>query len=399
MELCQSGALADVYANVSEETVAATLVDQAPIIAREISVVLAKYRYQIGLEANRHAIDTALSAFYGDSVYMTRVSPVVDQIFALVRDAISKKNVKGQAGRYVDPNQFAVRLIKLPATEWNKRAAELLRTQKCAKEHRDTFPMYRNGMLQSILFALYMYGSVALFVGFLVFLIACYSGYSNGTIKMHNLVQRVLVGISVFVILLVIAETTVGKHRVTSDHNYNAIDTNGEALVGSIIAAHTSIAELRDAPDEIKRKASAAFNNVKQSVEYFDRCNFITSAQPSIPFPVVDVVMFAIIALIIMAVAGLVVGRMDPGGKVDNIRRLLKMRGRLRRGEFATMGEGGMGQLLRTIECCEPPDFVWSMFMWFAIIALFITTWWFVFVNQDAVDDYAGAIDAEPDCV
>jgi hypothetical protein len=387
--VCVKASPAKLYATLVDGGIAKTMQDQAQAIASQLVAVVQKYRYRLNLVANRGVVDKALSAFYGADIYSAKVSPVVDDI--LVRVSAGLAAAKAGGGTvYADSSRFAAKLAAMPSGEVAGVGAGMAATLRCTKDHRDMFPVYRSQAPCDTLWVFVGYGSVAAFTAFIVFMVMSSAASYAGSINMAGLVQRVILSVAVFMILVVVAETMATKVTARSTHNFDAIDTNGNGLIAALATASRSMEAMptSGAPPGL-------YGEIEAAIQAYDRCNFVTSGQPGMPFPLSDVVMYSAIALAVLVVTFLLVGMIDPIGNVESIRRLFKVKARLLRGDYSPAT--GMGAVLRTIECCSPPGFVWSMFVWFAIVAFFFLAWWFMFNNDTAA--YVDAIQTDPDCV
>ena len=373
-----------------------TLRDQSTAIATSLLIVLKKYRYQVDLDANRGFIDNALANYYGQTEYID-VAPVMDEIFLKLHDMI-KVATGNKRTRYIEPERFAAKVAAMNSEEMASLLSSIARLQVCSKNHRDNFPPYRDNMMARMFNSLLWYSFLILGIVFIVYMITIYTAARDMDIDFVTMVRRVSVSACVLTIVVIIGETTVKKYGITRTHNHDSIDTNGEILVGNVMRTNRSLIALKDITENASDTGNASKllpaaivsqRDIQHVIEAYDRCNFITHSVAKMPFPTVEVVVYTIIALIFVTVAALAIARIGPMDKIDNVRRLLDASHRVKLGELTNMNE-----VMRLVECCQPPEVVWEMFVWFGIIMLFVITWWFLSSTHDTVDDYESAVAA-----
>ena len=375
--------------------------DQASSLATDIAAVLQRHRYQLSIDSNRSYIDGRLIEHYGIDLYVT-LSPIVDEVLLRTRMSV-RAAIAAQNTRFIEPARLAAKIDAMSGDEWNLFSAKMKRTLVAVKQHRDFFPAYRNNMSIRMFKALVMYGIFVAMIAYLVFMVLIYHAKHIKSIDGATMVRRIMVSICVFIMTIAVAETTTKKYAVKQQHNFDAIDNNGEMFIGGIGRAGKQLNALRMAAlqqkvsgidAEVKHLSRPTLRDIRNAIESYDRCNFVTTSIAKMPFPTADLALYLVVALVFIGVAGVAVARIGPAERIDNVRRLMSSKARLKRGEISNMTE-----VVRLIECCQPPELVWDMFMWFGIIMLFVITWWFVFSTRDAVDDYESAIAANPDCV
>jgi hypothetical protein len=375
--------------------------DQASLLATDLAAVLQRHRYQLNLESNRSYIDGRLIEHYGMELYVT-LSPIVDEILLRTRMSV-RAAIAAQNTRFIEPVRLAAKIGAMSGDEWNLFSAKMKRTLVAVKQHRDFFPAYRNNMSIRMFKALVMYGIFVAMIGYLVFMVLIYHAKHIMSIDGATMVRRIMVSICVFIMTIAVAETTTKKYAVKQQHNFDAIDNNGEMFIGGLGRAGKQLAALRAAAlqqkvsgidADVKHLSGPTLRDIRNAIDSYDRCNFVTTSIAKMPFPTADLALYLVVALVFLGVAGVAVARIGPAERIDNVRRLMSSKARLKRGEISNMTE-----VVRLIECCQPPELVWDMFIWFGIIMLFVITWWFVFSTRDAVDDYESAIAANPDCV
>lgn len=394
----------ELYNDAMQTNAVSRMRDDASGIAQDLVTVLQKHAYQFSLDANRAYIDSRLIEHYGPELY-NKLSKVVDEIMLRVRVLIQSVTSSRNA-KYVADTRLAAKVGEATGEEWTLLTTKMQRTLVAVKQHRDNFPTYRNNLPTRMFKSLTLYGTFIAGIAYLVFMVLIFHAKRIMAIDGVTMIRRIMVSLCVFILTIVIAETCAKKYAVTREHNFDAIDNNGETLVGGVSRVIKQLNVLREAAlrekatvpgstgGEVKRLSSPTLRDVRGAIESYDRCNFITTSVSKMPFPTVDLALFVIVGVLFIGVAGFAIARIGPAERIENIRRLLSAKSRLKRGEITNMTE-----VVRLVECCQPPDMVWDMFVWFAIIMLFIITWWFVFSTRDTVDDYESAIAANPDCV
>ena len=172
--------------------------------------------------------------------------------------------------------------------------------------------------------------------------------------------------------------------------------------MSAIVTADADLNELRKKATAVPQDAAAteraaltAIMSIQKAVETYDKCNTVTAERKPYPFPAIELVMYGIIAVVFIGVAAAVIGQLAPADSADNLRALYGMRANVIRGDSKL----NMASINRLVSCNEPPDFIWSMFVWFGLIALLMLTVWFMISQRDVADSYQMAINIDADCV
>jgi hypothetical protein len=388
---------------------AGTLRDSAENIARNVVAVLERYRFRIDLQKNRKLIDVELSKYYGQALYEKSVSAAIDNVLDRVQSLVSLARA-AKKSQYVNGERFLIKLSTMTRNELEDHLRTLRDLRDCTKAHRDYFPAYHSVLSRRTLSIVFTYGSLVLGVGLGMYIVSNIQSFLNKVFDYESLVQRLILGGSIYVIVVAVFETMSAKYGAKLRHNHYTIDANGDALSAATVHAEKRFAELMakliedptvaesltvvaDKHGEIRKLAAGALASLKTAVESFDKCNTITAAQPKMPIPAAELVMYGAVILLFVAMAAVAWVRIDPVNKVGNIRRLVRIRKRLLRGEIT------INELDSIIACCAPESSVWGIFIWFTAITAVIVTVWFVRSSETIVDDYAAAIATDPDCI
>ena len=383
-----------------------TLNDQSSLIVDALLGIVRKYRYQINLNDSRGFLDTHLSEYYGEDLYKNGgVSRAVSSILRELHNRVVSAT-SGARTKYVSAERLADKVRDMSSDTWHRLTLTLTELQYATKMHRDNFPAYHDFMTSRMATSASVYLFFILLIAFVIYCVVTWVNHRElGTPDVYTMVRRLAVAFSVMTMTVAIIETAAKKHAATRAHNVEAVDTNGDTLIQNVTRVNKSFAKLREAAEkdattkgnnkaEVKRLATAALNDAQRTLDAYDRCNIINTSVAKMPFPTVECVVYAIIALVFVAVAVVAFRRIDPVGKIANVRKLLDTRARVRSGEIVNMKE-----VVRIIDCCNPPDYVWDMLVSFAIIVLVVITLWFLTTTRDSTDDYESAIQANPDCV
>lgn len=399
---CVKATTGAVYAAGVRAGAVTTMRDQADSIASRLLTVLKRHRYQLSLDANRGFIDAELTAYYGEATYL-KLSSVVDDVFGRVRDKVH--TLTGSRDKYIDPDRLSSKIAALTSEEAASLRDAMAQLRTCAKAHRDNFPKYRDNMMAKMYGSLMNYTTFVMLVIFTVYMIVSYLGRRMNNLTTTDLMYRVVVSACLLTMAVIVFEMLSKKYSVTRLHNHDAIDDNGERLIGSIMASRRALAALREVTEQAEVAGTphsskvhiasvTAMRHVQNTIEAYDRCNFITSSVSKLPFPVAEMIMYGAIILVFLGFIVYAISSLSPLAKVDNVRRLLDARNRIKLGELTHMKE-----VMRIIECCAPPPMVWDLFILFAVVLLFVITWWFLWSSRDTVDDYESAIAAMDDCL
>jgi hypothetical protein len=386
-----------------------TLRDMSEVIAVQVTNVLERYRFRINLAKSRRFMDAELSKHYGEGLYEVSLSAVVGDILRRVDKLTAASRAKAAKAEFVNAERFMLKLSTMTRGELDRYHETLSRLRTCTKWHRDYFPVYHNRLPQTLASTAFLFGTLMLSVGLIMYLIACSVSHKERRYDMESLIQRVITGSAVYIITVAVMETLLTKHSAKAQHNQNTIDRNGDALSASSVQAQKHFKDLADRLVEepvtpamladptktsgVKRQAETTLRSIVNAIEAYDLCNPVTTSQPGMPFPVAEIVMYCVIIIVFVGMAAIAWVRIDPSGKAGNIRRLLRVRKRLLQGDIT------ISDVQAIVECCAPEGSVWGMFVWFTSITAVIITVWFVMTTRAVVDDYESSIASLPDCL
>jgi hypothetical protein len=346
-----------------------------------------------------------LTSFYGSEVYNGKMVKVVNRIMRGLHARIVEVT-SGVKDKFITSQRLGEKVQALSTDEWVTLSKNIDALHYCIKNYRDNFPVYRDYMSSRI------FGIATVYIFFITLFVYLQFGVANyhrfkalKELSYQSMANRLAIAFCVVVIFMAILEVSSKKYAVKLAHNFNGINTNGDILVQNVARARKSMAALRDAAERNKvtdgdnktnvaQLATTALHDVERAVDAYSRCNFVTATVPQMPFPVIEMILYSGIIVLFVVVALVAVKRMDPAGHVGNIKMLFDTRARLLNGQITNMDD-----VARVMACCQTPDIVWGMLTTFAILIVFMLTWWFVVSTRDTVDDYESAINVDPDCV
>lgn len=401
---CVKVPAADLYTAVATgPALASTLTEHASAIANDLWAFEMRHRLRVRLAPNRKFIDIELARYYGHDVYTRFIRPVVDNIMQRVVWLSETDPNRTPKPLYIDTVRFAQKAKAMSTAEWAELEHWAERAQTCVKQHGDMFPYFRNVTVRNIVKRVTNYGFVILTIVFAMFMMTHFLKVKDGVLPMESYIQRTVAVISVLSILAVVMEWMSSKTAIRIDHNHDVIDNNGQALTAGVSALKIDLVLLRQKATAVpydamaaQRAAASSLNSIQTAVQAYDRCNTVTAERQPFPFPTIELVLYSLIGLAFVGLAVAVAQQIAPADAADNLRALFGMRSSIMRGDF---NPGlNMAAVERIVGCNEPPDFVWSMFLWFGIITLFLLTWWFLFSTRDAANNYESAVRADPDC-
>ena len=389
---------------------------QAAYIASDLFSVVQKYKYQLDIAANRRFIDDRLANYYGHDLYIAKISKEVDRVVNMVQELTVEHTNSSKQNVYISAGQFVDNVIAMSDRDWSAMETSLLRISQCSKAHRDHFPAYRTMLVPIIFVSLLAYAVSSLFVVYIMYLLISYHKAITRVLPILSMVRNTIVVVCVLTIIVAVLETMVKKYRISATHNLDMVDANGDILLSSAYMAkksmalvRESVAKLRIRPTavsgiggdgdridvgDVKTHAYTAKRYLQNTIEAFDRCNYITSQVATMPFPIVEVFVYCVIIALFLIVAYAAIGRLSPLDRLSDTRLLLDTRAQVKRGEITKLDS-----VNKLLSCCEPPNMVWELVVWLGILVLIMITGWFLYTTKDTADDYEDAVASNPNCI
>jgi len=376
--------------------------DAARIIARAVDIVR-RYRFKLDILASRNTIDGELIKYYGAVQYEATISAEVDLIMdALrVRVAAARKTPDSLSDtRFMHPDRVADRIRLLPDRDTSDMRRSLAALRTCILSYTKMFPAFESEWYKRVAKVFVLCGNVAMCVGFLVYLLVAYTKTMNqpdATVPM--MIQMVVVVFCIYAISISVVETLLNKAVSKDEHNATKIQHNGQILTavsGRFVEQYDALVKaIRGDRDGTRSRAAAAtlLSDGKILLEKYEQCNTVTHGQVSMPMPLAEIVMYALVALVFLGVTVVVVSKVSPADRVTNIRILQSLGARIDRGDAAALIEAST-----IIECARPNMHVWNLFTWFGILVFATITVWFVIASQTVANDYRQSLLSKKDC-
>lgn len=427
--------------------------DMSALIVDDLVSVLGRYGFAINMDDYRDRIQYEVRSYYGDDAYDRGMADVLDEVLDKVRQRV-REAVAPKSQEYLPMAGVVDRMKAFSSKDWVTLSDDMRTAYRCVKTHRVMFPpvFVRTNLrvleLSTVMLSMSMLCALAV----LCTVLWTRAGSKGEPSMTPGMAVRITISsVCAYGICVMVLSYMTAKYKARVGHNEGAIKSNGDMLVGSMFevtnsimqvgfrshkpsisdvsAAVSAAAEDRAATDatvqsfvdaisdpqrlaaefakstsgdaglwEAKNEseqlalATRLYESAKNAVEAYDKCNYITNAQPKMPFPVVELSVYAVILLLLLAVAAVAIVRLGPGKKVGNLSRLLALRRQLRRGERPK-------HALREIQCCSPPDQIWDSLINLSVAALVVANVWFIFSSYTSAGSYASALDAEEDCV
>jgi hypothetical protein len=380
------------------------LAELSDVIAAKLAAISASYNHQFKLDAWATSIKSDAADFYGPRG--GDVGPAVAAVLAKARDLIADAKARAEDDKYVSPARFAAKVKAMSADQWNAFAGGARKMGEAARDHAKYFPYtpLRNDRMP-----IYVgWWTAAGFVALVSALLTLLMRVRSGDMTREAGVRAVLLFGCAFSIATVAAGLLVTKRVAREDHNDDAIQTNGFRLVTAaqqfaVAVGKPALSEAQrndmvtlveapavkpEDPEQVTRVLRAAI----AVVEAYDRCNSITTASASAPFPTMDLVMYGVVAVIVIGGAAFALSRLDAGGKLSNIRALLDARARVRRGEITpAVQEIATGS--------SPHDSEWLVLVWVCVVILCVLNLYFMLNTRADAQRYQASIHSNDDCV
>lgn len=376
--------------------------DAARIIARAVDLVR-RYRFQLDILASRNTIDGELIKHYGAVQYESTISAEVDLIMEAlrVRVAAARKTPDSISdARFMHPDRVVDRIRLLPDRDTSDMRRSLAALRTCILSYTKMFPAFESAWYKRVSSVFVLCGNIAMCVGFLVYLLVAYTKtMARPDATVPAMIQAVVVVFCIYAISISVVETLLNKAVSKDEHNASKIQQNGQILTavsGRFVEQYAAVVKaIRGDRDGTRSRAAAAtlLSDGKLLLEKYEQCNTVTHGQVSMPMPLAEIVMYALVALVFLGVTVIVVSKVSPADRVTNIRVLQSLGARIDRGDAGALIEASS-----IIECARPNMHIWNLFTWFGILVFATITVWFVLASQTVATDYRQSLLSKKDC-
>ena len=400
---------------------------QSAAIAEAIADVLARHRYRVELEPYvgvlRQEMAVWAQADKPQGPPRADLDAALDEVLRVARQRVAAAKKRTLASPYMDVRRFQTRLSATPRDKLDLFTDRMVRAAHCAMAHRTNFPFSEtppDGVTPQV-YVMLSYGFTIGLVLLALFMLSTRLRVEQNQLTTEEGVRTALVvGCSTMVLFTVVAVLTAKRARRVH-HNRDMTETNGHELVAGVSTlariARGGSADCAlplpawrkarvegtrsDALGDCKRSGELAkdtglqrrlFAAMQRAIEAYDQCNTLTSSIARPPFPVAEGITAATIVVSFAVMGGIVLNSMEPARKLQNIRTLLGLRERVKRGEL-------MSQLMTQIECCTPSLVVWDKLKWLGVMALVVGSLYFVVASQDSSIMYERSLRLQPGCV
>lgn len=406
----------------NQGNVANVIRDMSTELAKSLFVLMQRDGFRVSLKTNRVLLDTTLEQFYGTDLYNGSVKAQIDLVLfkldKLVGEEFARLSKDGP-DRYVTVQRLLAKLRAMTPDEYDQLQDKMKNLLECSKNHLANFPAYKTDVRSDVLRLMVVYGIFVIGIGFAVFSLITYKQYVTESIKFPTLMQRLLLGMCVFLVSVVITETIGAKSKIRGEHNSVVQKDNAASIQVGATQALRALDKLRLIIDDTKSSATNTSASVASMapvppetaqtmelatsfrrggqllVEAFEKCNEINMAQPDLPFPTIEITLNTLIFLGFLALLAFAAYRISPIERFENIRQLLDIRSQILRGDAPPSGS-----VVRVLKCCTPDNAaVVDIMIWFVVIMLLRIGVLGAIQAQDQFDLYKESINAEEDCV
>jgi hypothetical protein len=435
---CVESPEADMYAAAAGEDgqgIADLIRTTSSQIADSVVQVLRRMQFRIDITAPAYKdiVDAELLRHYGAKAYDANVRDAISDVFNQIQ--VQVRQMSAPAARaldiaFVTPQRLLDKVAAMSETDLLRTRRSLSRLASCTRDHAAMFPAYSSTVSRNVVDRVSISSNLVALVGFSIFMVVLYAkgtfhSKDNNEVPLKVIIRYMAYGLCGLSILLITIDTLMHKWLARTQHNWKAIEANGNVLVASTdrMSSHfevmlraagrgadgaggigvdatrvrsVALSGLEMASDNRYRAQAAATSFLSEARAAFDKyaeCNSIVNGQPKMPMPLAETLMYVLVGLGFVVVSVYVIKEIAPSQRILSLRMLYDMKARVGRGDPEAIA--GAQALLK---CAVPSEAMWDILTWFWIVTLVVVTLWFLLVSLNVVKDYSRTLEVSASC-
>jgi hypothetical protein len=406
-------------------------------IADSVVQVLRRMQFRIDITAPAYKdiVDAELLTHYGAKAYDANIRDAISDVFNQINVQVRQMSLPAARAldmAFVTPQRLLDKVAAMSETDLLRTQRSLSRLASCTRDHAAMFPAYSSTMSRNVVDRVSISSNLVALVGFSIFMVVLYAkgtfhSKENSTVAvpLKVIIRYMAYGLCGLSILLITIDTLMHKSLARTQHNWKAIEANGNVLVAStdrmssqfevmLRAAgrgadgaggigvdatrvrSVALSGLELASDNRYRAQAAATAFLAEARTAFDKyaeCNSIVNGKPKMPMPLAETLMYVLVGLGFVVVSFYVIKEIAPSQRILSLRMLYDMKARVGRGDPEAIA--GAHALLK---CAAPMDSMWDILTWFWIVTLVVVTLWFLLVSLNVVKDYSRTLEVSGSC-
>lgn len=381
------------------------------------------------MQSTNHAFDlsdyrtdilTHLETYYGNTYASLRAG--LNTVITRVQASADARPPPAN-NMYVDSATMMARISDVGPSRWNDYVTETDDTRGSVRTFMANFQPVGTTSLAGDVTRSFATGlTVVGVVGLLIYTNHICMQTALGGMTKEKAVRTIVIAASLFALLVLALQGTIGRMLSRQSHNAQAIVRNGQKLVSSLettLAECSIIANTTPAPVSAPASAPASSTPAPASaltsttsvpttissadvqryidaavdtVRAYDSCNSITNGARLMPFPTMDLIIYGFVVAVILSSALYGVEQLRLRDKLANIRTLTGLHDKIMDGAIPP-------GLLKLIECSTPDDSYRTIFVWMALLVLFAFNIYAMSNIRASQHDYDRSLELVDDCV
>lgn len=319
--------------------------------------------YKMNINDYRQTIDTSMSTYYGTSYPSLRFELLA--VLTQVQRAVEARP-PAAIQMYVDAPTMAARVQAMGAPAWSDIVLGADTTRAAVRSFLSRFklPVHQPDLGLRISTMVSVIMTLAGFVLLMMYITDILGQLYTSSIDKQVAARYIVVAACVYALATVTVGAMIGRIKIKSTHNWESLNRNGQILAYSLDTTEASAVKIEGESQITSTDTQAYIDAATATLQAYDACNSITDGASSMPFPMMDLVVYLFIIVIVMACASMGINNLNPGEKIASIRTLMRLLERVKNGEVP-------GGLVKQVECCTPNEDVWNTLMWMSIVVLF----------------------------
>lgn len=353
-----------------------------------ILMIVQSSKYDIEISDFRVRIEESLKQYY------KHYDGLKDDLMAVVDKVqhAADTRLPPATSLYVDASTMLARVSDIGASAWGDFVIQTTSTHTAVKTFLFKFHKSQSSLSVDIVSMATKAFTVVAFVMLLMFITNTLERLWNKSLNHQNAARSIVIASCLFALATVSLGQMVTRKRLKHVHNDQAINRNGQKLAYSLESTREAASTIEDSSSPLASDAQSYLTSAATTVHSYDACNSVTNGSRSMPFPMMDLIVYSSIVVVILGSVVYVIGALKPARNISNIRVLMRLRDRLLDGEVP---EG----LTKQIGCSVPNANVWHILMWLAVVMLFTFNAYAISNIEKEESTFDASLQLVDDCV
>lgn len=347
--------------------------------------------YKLNLNDYRTELEAPMIAYYG--AYYPKIRFELLSVLSQVQKALDAVPPTG-AIIYVDAQTMVARIASMGPSAWREVVSGTALTQQTVHSFLTNFklPHDQPSPATKITRMMCVLLIIAGFVGLLMYVINVMFDLLALRLDSQSAARRILYASFLYALVTVVGSSMVDRMKYRSDHNWAALKKNGQTLNFALTSVEVTGSAIENSAQVIPTQAQSYIDASTATMQAYDACNSVTNGASTMPFPTMELVIYAAVVVVVVSSALYGVAELNPSEKLANIRTLLHLREQVVNGVTP-------GGLAKQLECCRPKQSMWQIMMWLSLLVLFCLNI-FVMANvQKGNQNYSQSLITQATCV